>query len=117
RSRVVGDGQTSAPAPYLRRAFHLEGSVASARLYITALGLYEASLNGRPVTDAVYRPGWTDYHRRVPYQAYDVTALLQPGENVLGSILGDGWYCGFVGTQRQVWGDRPQLLAKLVVEL
>jgi alpha-L-rhamnosidase len=117
RSRVAGDARTSPPSPYLRRSFHLDGSVVRARLYITALGLYEASINGRPVTDGVYRPGWTDYHRRVPYQAYDVTELVHSGENAIGVILGDGWYCGFVGERRQVWGDRPQLLAKLVVEL
>jgi alpha-L-rhamnosidase len=117
RSRVVGDSQTSVPAPFMRRRFRLEGRPVRARLYVTALGLYEASINGRLVTDAVYRPGWTDYHRRVPYQAYDVTDLLQPGENAIGAILGDGWYCGFVDKRRQQWGDRPQLRAKLVVEL
>jgi alpha-L-rhamnosidase len=116
-SSVVGDANTSAPAPYMRRSFDVDGRVMSARLYITALGLYEASINGHLVTDDVYRPGWTDYHLRVPYQAYDVTTLLRQGENVLGAILGDGWFCGFVDDHRQHWGDRPKLLAKLVVEL
>ena len=114
---VVGDPKTSAPAPYLRRSFELEREVLSARLYITALGLYEASINGRRVTDDVYRPGWTDYHRRVPYQAYDVTDLLRQGANALGVILGDGWYCGFIVTDRQQWGERPHLLAQLVIEV
>jgi alpha-L-rhamnosidase len=117
RSPVVGGLATSPPAPYLRRAFRVDERVTRARLYITAFGLYEASINGRLVTDGVYRPGWTDYHRRVPYQAYDVSELLEPGENVIGAILGDGWYCGFVAERRQHWGDRPQLLAKLVVEV
>ena len=114
---TVGDPKTSTPAPYLRRSFELENEVLSARLYITALGLYEASINGRPVTDDVYRPGWTDYHRRVPYQAYDVTDLLRPGGNALGVILGDGWYCGFIVVDRQQWGERPHLLAQLVIEI
>jgi alpha-L-rhamnosidase len=117
QSSVVGDMQTSAPAPHLRRVFSIDRDVVRARLYITAFGLYEATINGRLVSDQVYAPGWTDYHRRVPYQALDVTALLQRGENVLGAIIGDGWYCGYAGLQRQVWGDRPRLLAKLVVEL
>src|SRR5690348_4754750 len=88
-----------ASVPYLRRAFRLEQpvrSVASARLYITALGLYEARLNGARVGDAVLAPGWTDYTRRVPYQAYDVTELLRDGENAIGALLADGWYAGFV---------------------
>jgi len=117
QSSVVGDVATSVPAPFLRRAFSLDGDPVRARLYVTALGLYEASVNGRPVSDQVYAPGWTDYDRRVPYQAVDVTGLLRRGENVLGAVLGDGWYCGFIGRQRQIWGDRPRLLAKLVVEL
>ena len=86
-----------APAPYLRRAFTVDGPVASARLHVTALGLYEARLNGQRVGDAFLAPGWTDYAQRVLYQTYDVTGLLAPGENVLGAILADGWYAGFVG--------------------
>ena len=69
----------------------------SARLYVTALGLYEARLNGHRVGDAFLAPGWTDYGQRVLYQAYDVTSLLATGENVLGAIIADGWYAGFVG--------------------
>lgn len=116
QSNVVGDLETSPPAPFLRRTFSIDREVAQARLYITAFGIYETTINGEPVSDHVYAPGWTDYHRRVTYQALDVTALLRDGENVLGAVLGDGWYCGFVGLQRQTWGDRPRLLAKLVVE-
>jgi alpha-L-rhamnosidase len=117
RASVVGDSKTSPPAPYLRREFDIPGTVVRARLYVTALGLYEASINGRIVTDDVHRPGWTDYSRRVPFQAYDVTELLQSGSNALGVILGDGWYCGFIGGRRQVYGDRPQALALLRIEL
>ena len=85
------------PAPYLRRAFTVDQPVASARLYVTALGLYEARLNGRRVGDGYLTPGWTDYARRIAYQAYDVTKLLNQGGNVLGAILADGWYAGFYG--------------------
>ena len=69
----------------------------SARLVITALGLYECEINGQRIGDEVFAPGWTDYRKRVQYQTYDVTAHLQQGENELGAILGDGWYCGIVG--------------------
>ena len=71
--------------------------MTSARLYVTALGLYEARLNGQRVGDAVLAPGWTDYAQRIPYQTYDVTGLLRTGDNVLGAIAADGWACGFFG--------------------
>ena len=110
------------PVPYLRRAFVLDSrwtSVASARLYVTALGLYEARLNGGRVGDAVLAPGWTDYARRVPYQTYDVTGLLREGENVIGALLADGWYAGFVGFDAKRagahYGTAPELLAQLVI--
>ncbi len=61
------------PAPHLRRSFTVAGPVAAARLHVTALGLYEARLNGHRVGDAYLTPGWTDYDQRVLYQSYDVT--------------------------------------------
>lgn len=109
------------PVPYLRRLFTVAGPVAAARLHVTALGLYEARLNGQRVGDAFLTPGWTDYHQRVLYQTYDVTGLLRPGRNVLGAMLGDGWYCGFVGFDAKRagahYGQAPELLAQLVITL
>ena len=72
------------PAPYLRRAFTLISPVVSARLYVTALGIYRVSVNGVPAGDNVLAPGWTDYSKRLLYQTYDVTDLLVEGENVMG---------------------------------
>ena len=111
---LVGGRYTTIPAPFLRREFALEAPVVSSRLYITALGLYTATLNGARVGDDELTPGWTDYQHRVRYQTYDVTDLLAEGPNTLGVILGDGWYCGHVsGYGRQLYGDRPLLLAQL----
>lgn len=114
---LVGDEKKSPAVPYLRKAFELGADIASARLYISALGLYEASINGQRVGDAQLRPGWTDYEKRVQLDTYDVTALLKPGANVIGAMLGDGWYCGYLGfrNRRQFYGDRPKLLAQLEV--
>lgn len=115
-SSLVGGPHTGAPCPFLRKPFVLRQRITSARLYGTALGLYECSLNGRRVGDAVFTPGWTDYGVRVQYQTYDVTGLLRAGKNVIGAILGDGWYCGNVAAHgRQVYGDRPRLLVQLEV--
>jgi len=108
------------PAPYLRRSFKVSHPVASARLYVTARGLYEARLNGERVGDAVLTPGWTDYGKRIAYQTYDVTGLLRPGENVLGALLADGWYAGFTGFDAKRagahYGAAPEFLAQLVIE-
>jgi alpha-L-rhamnosidase len=106
--------------PYLRRSFELGGSVRRATLYATARGVLELHLNGRRVGDAVLAPGWTDYRERIEYAAHDVTAHLRDGENVLGAILGDGWYAGFVGFDARrpgnLYGREPALLCELHVE-
>ena len=113
---LVGSPFAPAPAPFLRKEFTIAKSVASARLYVTTLGLYEMYCNGERIGADVFTPGWTDYHRRIPYQTYDVTTQLKAGENALGAILGDGWYCGHVGMQsRQFYGDRPKLFAQLKI--
>jgi len=111
------DLSQSQPAPHLRRAFTLDGAVASARVYVTSLGLYELHLNGQRVGDGLLTPGWTAYDKHLQYQTYDVTALLAEGENALGALLGDGWYRGWLGFEgnRNTFGDRLALLLQLEV--
>ena len=102
------------PVDCFRKAFHA-ANIKKARLYITACGLYEAKLNGQCVGDFVRAPGITDYRKRVQYQTYDVTALLQDGENALTVQLADGWYrgsCGAWGLKNQ-YGTETKLLAQL----
>ena len=113
------DTSKSNPAPYLRREFKLQSQVKSARLYITALGVYEARLNGQVIGDQVLSPGWTVYDQRLRYQTFDVTAMLQPGRNALGAILADGWYrgrLGFGAGKRNIWGEHLALLAQLEIQ-
>jgi len=115
---LVGGPRTTIPAPFLRQSFQLDGEIETARLYVTALGLYECSLNGRPVGEDVFTPGWTDYRKRTQYQVYDVASLLRQGENVIGAILGDGWAVGHIGWHhRQQYFDRPRLLAQLEITM
>ena len=108
------------PCPYLRRAFKLRADAARATLYATARGLLTVELNGARVGDAVLSPGWTDYHARIEYATYDVTALLRRGANALTTILGDGWYAGMVGFDARRrgnhYGREPELLCELHVE-
>lgn len=115
-SSFVGGPRTTIPAPYLRHEFELSNPVASARLYVTAIGLYECHINGMRVGQDVLTPGWTDYNQRVRYQVYDVTNLLQQGANAIGAILGDGWAVGHIAWGgRQQYVDRPRFLAQLEV--
>jgi alpha-L-rhamnosidase len=110
----------SAPLFYLRKTFDIDRPVAKARLYTTARGVYRAMVNNHDADDRVFAPGWTDYHKRIEYQAYDVTHSLKPGANTLCAILGEGWYAGYVGpmSRRRAghYGMRPSLLAQLIIE-
>lgn len=103
-------------ATLVRRSFRVEGEIASARLYATAHGLYEAELNGVRVGTDTLSPGWTVYRERLRYYTYDVTALLVEGENALGAWLGDGWYRGRLGWRggyRNVFGSDLSFLGQL----
>jgi len=80
------------PAAYFRRAFKTDKTVSSARIYIAAAGLYELSINGKRIGDHRLDPSYTRFDRRNLYVTYDVTGNLQRGENVLGVLLGNGWY-------------------------
>ncbi len=110
-------GALPSPVPLLRKDLVLaDKPIASARLYATALGLYELHLNGQRVGDHVLAPEWTDYRKRSRYQDYDVTAQVKRGANVLGALLADGWYSGHIGNGGyQFFGKQPALLAQLEV--
>ena len=77
--------------PVFRKRFCAEKEILSAALEITALGVYEAELNGRRVGDFVLAPGWTSYNHRLQVQTYDVTAMLRE-ENELRVTVGRGWF-------------------------
>ena len=99
----------------MRREFYVNKPVRKARLYTTALGLYEARLNGKRVGRDLLTPGWTDYGKRVQYQTYDVSDLLNEGGNVIGAILGDGWYSGNIAWfGNRIYGNTPHLLMQVL---
>lgn len=100
----------------LRRDFSLTGDVASARLYGSALGVYELQLNDERVGEHRLAPGWTDYDVRTQYQTYDVTELLQRGDNAIGASLSPGWYAGKIAIYGpDLYGGQPGLLVQLEV--
>lgn len=77
-----------------RKAFGINSTIVSARLYITGLGVYEAQINGRRVGDHVLAPGYMSYQFRHTYDTYDVTDLLTSGDNAIGVTVGEGWWSG-----------------------
>jgi alpha-L-rhamnosidase len=90
---IPGPDRISTDVSLLRKDFLVSGAVTSARLTITALGAYHASLNHHSIApNVLLAPGWTDFHKRVQYQTYDVTSLVNAGANTIGVELGGGWY-------------------------
>ncbi|MFJ6386557.1 family 78 glycoside hydrolase catalytic domain [Streptomyces sp. NPDC091972] len=125
---MAGKAPDSAGAPLLRRQTTLKaGRVCAARLYVSALGVYDAYVNGSRVgvpqdggtTYELLTPGWTNYDTTVNYFTYDVTGLLEGQPRVtLAAVLGNGWYNGRVSENsvyRSGGGDRLALKAKLLI--
>ena len=102
---------------YLRKTLKLaDKPLAKARLYVTALGLYQMHINGQRVGDLLFAPEWTDYRKRIRYQVYEVTGMLKKGDNVLAGLVGQGWYSGRIGLGGyKHYGQVPALLAQLEV--
>jgi len=114
---LTEDTKISNPCPLLRKAFILRSPIRSARIYVTCHGLYEMELNGRPVSDALFAPGWTAYDKRLQYQTCDVTSLVKEGNNSVGVILGDGWFRGRLmgGPGRNLYGNTLAFLAQIEI--
>lgn len=113
-------GTTVIPAPMLRKGFELSDNVKNAKIYICGLGLFELKVNGTIPDDSVLNPADTQYQETVSYCAYDVTSLLQKGNNAMTVELGCGFYnlstnisVGFASGE---WKDDPKLLLELHVE-
>ncbi|HEX2393764.1 MAG TPA: family 78 glycoside hydrolase catalytic domain, partial [Bacteroidales bacterium] len=109
------EDQAMRPSPLLRKQFSVTKKIASATVYITSHGMYEAFINGRRVGDAWLTPGWTAYKKRLQYQVYDVTPLLTNGNNAVGVMLGNGWYRGIIGYANNInyYGKDIALLCQI----
>ena len=119
-SGVIGYADpTYGAAPMLRTSFETAGEVSSARLYLTAQGIYDYYINGNEVApEEWFNPGSTEYDQILTYNVYDVTDFLAEGENAMGAVLGEGWWTGmttFECTNNNYYGDEPALMAMLVV--
>ena len=112
-------GDLPQPAALLRHEFTIAKRVRSARLYVTALGSYQAYLNGKRVGNDVLTPEFTPYKKRVLYQTYDVSSLLTNGRNAITAILGDGWALSaqlWNGVREAFHVPPPRLLAQMRIE-
>lgn len=101
----------------LRKTFHLRGKVKRARLYASALGIYQLQINEQDVSDALFSPGWTSYQDHIQYQVYDVTALLTQARLAIGARLAEGWYKGELSwlKRRELYGDCKALFIQLQI--
>lgn len=105
-------------APMLRKNVEVSKPVRSARLYVTARGIYEFYINGKRVSNDYFNPGWTDYRYRIMYNSYDITPMVHEGSNGFGAMLGAGWYSDlniFTAAQVDPYGIRQSLLAKVLI--
>ena len=117
-SEMFGDH----PASLFRKEFTVNGKVKRATLSITAAGYYLASVNGQKIENDLLEPAWTNFSKRVYYSDYDVTAMIKSGKNVIGTMLGNGFYNLL---PLRMWGSRnlrdhlpcgqPQFIARLTV--
>jgi len=126
------DSAITGPAPYLRKHFDTKGEILSARIRVSGLGFYELYLNGSKVGDQVLAPAQTNYdtrklqkliyyhddqsRQRVLYNTFDVTKQLRSGRNVIGMILGNGWYNQRDRTAEGcMWYSAPRLILQLEI--
>lgn len=119
RAIAIGDDSAmGAPSPLLRRDIDLREKPVSARLYISAMGLYDFYVNGVKVGDSFFDPGWTTYQRRLLVETADVAQLLMAGPNALAAELSDGWWRGKFGFMNgtEHYGKDIALIAQLEVQ-
>ena len=107
------------PAPYFRKEFKINNKVKKARLYISGLGYYKSYINEIKTGDDELQPTFTRYDRRVKYMIYDVSDLLNTGDNCMGIILGNGWYNQHTRSawdlDQATWRNRPTFISQLEI--
>lgn len=103
--------------PYFRKEFSLSKKIKNAFLYVSGLGHYELYVNGQKADDRFLAPGWTDYDKTCYYNTYDVTSWLEKGDNVIGVIVGNGFYN--INRERYrklvIGYGCPKMIARLII--
>lgn len=103
--------------PVFTKEFPLIGKVLNARIYTSALGVYELKVNGMKADDSFLAPGWTSYHHRLQYQIYNVTELLN-NDNIIEMTVGNGWFKGQLGWENESnhYGKRTAIISQLQID-
>ena len=113
-SKTAGIRMLHAGTDTFRKEFTAAKEIASARLYVTSYGLFNAYVNGERVGDEEMTPGWTEEDDRCTYSTFDVTAQLNKGANTLSVGINHGWES--VSSERSNDPSKPfKLLAKMVI--
>lgn len=115
-SGKINDKACSLPPEIYRKEFTIGNLPEKATLTVTALGIYEVSINGKMVSDYCFTPGYTNYKKHIQVQNYDITALLSQGENVIEITVANGWYLGRIGNQSNVYGNIRAVIAEIDVD-
>lgn len=119
KAKMIGAANAaSQETPIFRKEIVLRDKPISARLYISAMGLYSATVNAVAVTASVLNPGWTAYENRLLTDTYDVTNLLNEGHNCLGLVVSEGWWKGKLGFMNgsEHYGHETGVIAQLEVQ-
>jgi Alpha-L-rhamnosidase N-terminal domain./Bacterial alpha-L-rhamnosidase. len=115
----ISDGQNIdyKPAFYFRKDIAPKQKIKSARVYITAAGYYELSVNGQKVSDEFLNPTYTRFDKRNLYSTFDITHLLTEKSNAIGVIPGNGWYnhqsTAVWDFHKAIWRERPRFLVNI----
>lgn len=112
---ITAPNHFNVTAPKFTKTIELTQDVEFARVYVTALGLYELSINESRVGADYFTPGWTQYNKRLQYQSYDITDYFTIGENEISALVGNGWYKGNLGWEGRshIFGDNLALFAEI----
>ena len=103
------------PPAYVRKTFHSQKNVKFARAYVASHGWFQAYINGKKLGDDYLGTGWTAYEKHTQGQTYDITGLIRQGENAFGAVLTDGWYSGYLMSNPNAYGVKPELLARIEI--
>lgn len=112
KSKWISGGDNIKGCPEFLKSFKADGGIKSAKLTITALGVYTARINGKRVGDFCLAPGWTVYRDRVQVQEYDITELVEE-KNELSIVAASGWYSGRIARGSAPEDKRPAVIAEL----
>ncbi len=117
-SSGIASDSVDGRVPVLAKSFIANKEIKSARLFITARGLYEASINGKRVGDSYLSPGWTSYNKHLQFQVYDLTGEVKKGINQLDVLMGSGWYRTRIAWEnnKNFYGSQTALLSQLELQ-